>query len=311
VASPITALGPHSPSGAESAAVSSPGLGSHSSQTVHLADWGLQLDYPAGWQLNRSATEGDIGYITILAFLGTGTGQEICTPVGPTFQCYSDIRLGDNQVVLRLSELTQRIGGPFDPAESRWLGPGQTLVTVGGLPAGFSETTLSGWYQSDVALIWDLSAPGSPLARYEIRAYIKGPDVAGLRAEVERLVASVRFDPGPAKLNPTDGPLVATRALAELSASNPGGFCYPETLGVTSEEIQTIFGVELSKPLPVTCTAAIEPSVGLWKLTVTMSWDAAADRNPGSYALRFFLTPGGVETWSDSSGSPVPYWPAG
>jgi hypothetical protein len=279
------------------------------SQTVHLAQWGLTLDYPAAWRLSRAGSEADIGYITILAFLGSGTGQEICTPVGVTVQCYSDIHLQDDQVMVRLSQLTQPVGGPFDPADAKWVGPGQELVTVGGLPATFTQSSRSGWYSSDLALVWDLSAPGSPLARYEIAAYIKGPDVASLRTEVERLVASVRFDPGPAKLDPAMGPVVAAGALAQLAAADPGGFCYPATVGASNTEIQSVFDVQLSKPLPVTCQATIQPYVGFWKLTVKMSWEAAPDRNPGSYTIVYFLTPDGARTWSESAGSPVPYWP--
>lgn len=277
-------------------------------QTVHVDDWGLAFDYPARWQVVQPLT--NMRYISVLAFLGTGTGGQICSPTGVILQCYSDIHLEPGQVMVRLSEMSSPVGGPFDAADSRWLGPGQDLTTVGGLPASYSESTRTGWYQSDLAMVWNLSAPGSIQARYEIDAYVRGPDVDVLRTEVNRLVASIHYDPGPVKLDPAEGPGVASVTLAELRATDPNGFCYPTGAGVSSQVVDAIFGVRLTKPLPVTCDVRIEPYVGLWKLTISMSWDAAPDRSPGSYTVKLFLTPGGQRTWSEATGSPMPYWPS-
>jgi len=276
-------------------------------QTVHVDEWGLAFDYPARWQVVRPLT--NMPYISVLAFIGTGSGRQNCTPTGVILQCYSDIHLEPGQVMVRLSETSSPVGGPFDVADARWLGPGEGLTTVGGLPASYSESTRAGWYQSDLAMVWNLSAPGSILARYEVDAYVRGPDVDVLRTEVNRLVASIRYDPEPVKLDPTDGPGVASGTLARLRASDPSGFCYPTGAGVSSQVVDAIFGVRLTKPLPVTCDVRIEPYVGLWKLTIAMSWDAAPDRSPGSYTVNLFLTPGGQRTWSEATGSPVPYWP--
>ena len=276
-------------------------------QTVHVDAWGLAFDYPARWTIVRPTL--NMRYISVLAFLGTGEGSQICTPTGVILQCYSNVHLGPGQVMVRLSETSTPVGGPFDAADVKWIGPGEDLTTVGGLPATYSESTRTGWYQSDLAMVWILSAPGSIQERYEVDAYVRGPDVDVLRTEVNRLVASIRYDPGPVKLDPTDGPGVASGTLAQLRASDPNGFCYPAEPGVSSQVMEAIFGVRLTKPLPVTCEVRIEPYVGLWKLTIGVSWDAAPDRSAGSYTVKLYLTPGGQQTWSEATGSPVPYWP--
>ena len=303
-----------SPDASDSAVAMSSGLALRTpgstvqTETAHLDEWGLAFDYPAGWYVAHPAD--NMHVMSVLAFLGTGSGYQVCTPWGDTVQCYSDIHLESDQVIVRLSELTTQVGGPFDAADAKWLNPGQDLVTVGGLPATYSESTRTGWYESDLALVWNLSAPGSILERYEIDAYMRGPDVDVLRTEVDRLVASIRYDPAPVKLDPTQGPGVASGTLAELKAAYPDSICYPTALGATSQELQLVFGVQLTKPLPVTCTAQIEPYVGLWKLTITTAWNAAPDRSAGSYTLQLYLTPSGERTWSEAIGGPVPYWPS-
>jgi hypothetical protein len=309
---PVESRGPHGSSAiavATSAAAPRQPVTSAQSEMTHLDNWGLSFDYPARWTVEKPSS--NMPYISVLAFLGTGTGHQECNPVGPTFQCYSNIHLEPDQVVVKLSETAVQIGGPFDPAGARWLSPGQGLTTVGGLPATLSQTAYVGWYQSDLALVWKLSAPGTILERYEIDAYIRGPDTDVLRTEVERLVASIRYDPAPQQLDPTAGPDVASGTLASLRTADPNGFCYPAQPGLATETVESVFGVQLTKPLPVACDVQIEPLVGLWKLTIIMTWEAAPDRSAGTYTLRLFLAPDGKRTWSDAVGDAFPYWPNG
>ena len=53
---------------------------------------------------------------------------------------------------------------------------------------------------SGSTLDWQLSVPGQLYYRFTVHAEFKEPGGAQLRAEVEALVASIRYDPPPAVL---------------------------------------------------------------------------------------------------------------
>jgi len=112
---------------------------------------GVCLDYPAGWYVAHPAD--NMHVMSVLAFLGTGSGYQVCTPWGDTVQCYSDIHLESDQVIVRLSELTTQVGGPFDAADAKWLNPGQDLVTVGACRRPTPSRPAPAGTNSDLALV--------------------------------------------------------------------------------------------------------------------------------------------------------------
>ena len=186
------------------------------------------------------------------------------------------------------------------------LDPAGRYVTVGGLPAILQD--------SGATLDWTLSVPGDIESRYLIHAEIKGPGEDGMRAQVEALVASITYDPPVPVLNPADGPRIAAIGLAQASANDSSLACFPSVPGATATATIQQFPMysALRKPLPVTCTTAIEPvAIGLWKMTLTESWTAAADRSAGSLTTTIWLAPDGTpgETQGGPAPSEMPYWP--
>ena len=284
---------------------------------AHFDRDGLAFDYPAAWSVTTSGLNEH--YITILDFLGTGSGSAGCTLITPgpldqfisSTECGIDIKLDPGQVVV---ELSQQNGPPrvvIDPGLPT-TGGGQR-VTVGGLPA-VASTNTDPRYGAEVALTWELSMPAQLYGSYSINAYLRGPGVEAQRAQVEALVASIVYDPPVPVLGPTKAADVLAAGIQSLKAGDPAYACFPTTPGASAQATvsQLPMYSPLRKPLPVTCTSAIEPTaIGLWKVTLTESWTAASDRSAG--AMQSFL-------WLDADGTPgqemggpgpseIPYWP--
>lgn len=305
-----TVAAPSSAAALPSASASSVGA------LTHFERDGLVFDYPAEWKATVSGLNEH--YITILDFLGTGSGLASCQPMtpGPGDQfiggttCGTDVSVGPGQVLL---EIDLSVGpprpGPIDPADPAGLQAGQKYVTVGGLPAIFEEQL-----PRDI-LIWTLSVPGQLISRYYLTAQLKGPGIETMRAQVDALVASIEYDPPAAVLVPADGPRIAAIGLTRAQAGDPDLACFPTVAGATATATVTRlpFYSGLRKPLPVTCAMKIEPmTIGLWKVTLTESWTSASDRSAGSLTILLWLEPDGSQGSSAGGGAlptEVPYWP--
>jgi hypothetical protein len=167
---------------------------------AHFDRDGLAFDYPASWTASVSGF--NMHYITILDFLGTGTGLATCTAITPgpadqfltSTECGAYLHVQPGQVAVELSSQDGPPHGPIDPTNPAGLSSGEKYVTVGGLPATFQDDLVSG-SGAMVALNWTLSMPGEIYGTYSIHAEFKGPGAAEMRAQVETLVASIRYDP--------------------------------------------------------------------------------------------------------------------
>ena len=91
---------------------------------AHFDRDGLAFDYPASWKASVSGLNEH--YVTILYFLGTGSGLATCAAItpGPSdqfisgVQCGTDIKVGPGQVVVELSRQRGPPGlGPIDPTD--------------------------------------------------------------------------------------------------------------------------------------------------------------------------------------------------
>lgn len=284
---------------------------------AHYSNGGITFDYPASWHPSGQVLNQH--YITILGYIGTGNGNDYCqqvTPgpgdsfIGGAF-CTADEPVEAGQVLVKI--LTQ--DGPpsippvIDPADPSGLVAGQRYVTVGGVPAIFTEQGTA----SHPLLTWEISMPGGVWGKYRVQAEMRDPGVAGMRAQVEALIATVGFDPPVPVLNPADGPKIAAIAIAKEKADKQILACFPSEPGASaSETIDRVptWDQPLARPLPVTCSTAIEPlSIGLWKLTLTMSWTAATDREAGSTTTIVYVDPDGTPGTMIGLAGGIPYLP--
>lgn len=280
---------------------------------AHFDRDGLAFDYPASW--NTSVSGLNMHYVTMLDFLGTGSGLATCEAITPApndkflsgTRCGTNLNVGVGEVMVQLSRQDgPGLSNPIDPSNPNALDPPGKYVTVGGLPAVFQD--------SGATLDWTLSVPGQLISRYVIHAEIKGPGADPMRAQVEALVASIRYDPPVPVLNPADGLRIAAIGLAQARSNDPALACFPSVPGTTAPATITQFPnySALRKPLPVACSTEIAPvAIGLWKMTLTESWTAASDRSAGSLTTTLWLAPDGTLGTTEGGPGPseMPYWP--
>ena len=291
------------------ASPSVPGMG-----LVRYDNAGITFDYPASW--HPSGQPLNEHYITIRGYVGTASGDDSCVTITPgpgdTFisetACSPGGSVGAGQVLVKI-ETTDGPPGRLpliDPSDPSRLQAGQRYVTVGGVPAILTEQGTA----SDSRLTWEIPSPKSMLSEYIIQAEFNDPDAAGLRAQVEALIASVGFDPPLPVLDPADGPKIAAVVVRQEQAQKRILDCFPIVPGTSARATITQLPMTegaLAKPLPVTCSTRIDPTTyGFWKLTLTVSWTAASDRTAGTATTTVYARPDGTPEAEDNSGD-IPY----
>ena len=296
-------------------------IGVAPSGVAHFEREGLALDYPAGWRL--SVTHSAFGSSSEFPyFLGTGSGALECRSFDPSALlseaiCQVDLQVGAGQVVVELVWDENSPQSPrsalIDPNDPGQLEAGEPLLTVGGLPAVFRDFASVSGSDGVLSATWTLSVPERPLTRYLVVATMKGPGLEEMKAQVQALVAGIRFDDGAPVLDPADGPDVAARALdQEVGPEYNQNGCVSEPGAIATAALTSWRYVALARPLPVTCTMAIEPSqIGSWKMTLTLSWSAAADRSAGTHTRTIWLDADG-EVRAETGGigqTSIPYLP--
>lgn len=158
---------------------------------------GLRFDYPAEWTLTPSSTV--FGARRIVAFVGTGDGAAECDPAaipsggGERLCSLFTPHLAPGQVVL---EIVVDDTTPWQPAA--WLNPPDTArsIVVGGLPAVTGSSVVQAHkVGADVVTSWVLPSLQDMNRHYVLTAAMRGPNLAGLQAQIDALIASVTFDP--------------------------------------------------------------------------------------------------------------------
>jgi hypothetical protein len=260
---------------------------------THWDGGGLAFAYPASW-----SAKPDVG-VTSNVVLWTGRGLVDCTaPTPGAVQC-GPRPVDPGQVIVEVSKYFA--GAPLaiiDPTDPSALTPGEKYVTVGGLPAVLQDVSPDS--NSRTTLDWQLSVPGQLYYRYSIHAEFKNPGVDQMRAQVEALVASVRYDPPAPVLGSANGPPFAARWLDQTRTSDPAFACFPDVPGqIATATVTRMPFAQLVKPLPVTCGTAVEPvPIGLWRIVLTESWTADSDRTAGTLTTTVWLNPDGTENTS-------------
>jgi hypothetical protein len=183
-------------------------------------------------------------------------------------------------------------------------------TTVGGLPAFESPPRLA---DGILELTWTIAVPLAPLQRGSITAYVGMPDV-GIGAIARAMVAGLRFDPPIERLDRT--PVGVERAIAGAVAqlesdrsSAPEYECFPDVPGVIGSATfaREPNGPVLTRPLEVTCSWTLEPSVlEVWTVTRTIEWPASPTQPGGRRTQVLWIAPDGTDLGGMSSGDEFP-----
>ena len=161
---------------------------------------GVTLSYPAGWLVNQ-ALPASSGLGSTFAIIGTQPWGP-CLPLD--LNCHLEQRLEPSQISVSLG--LGILGGDTvcDIARDRHdladRGPGDPpatghLLRVDGRPTLQTDYAVNGldYYRSDEWRHWVIAAPGSTQSVYRIEAMDRGPGTDRFRAQLDALVASIRF----------------------------------------------------------------------------------------------------------------------
>lgn len=274
------------------------------SALARFSEAGLVFDYPASWHVYRY--EMVTSFSTLLVYLATGPVRNPCTTTvkgeNTSRTCkVESLDLGPDALVMRIEQW----GAPgFNILETD---PGDGVrTTVAGLPA--IKTDLGNRVE------WKLTMPGSVDNWYEIHAAMRGPDLDPLRAQVEALVASLRYDPSPVPL-PTGAAgetamrEAVARTLGSLASEYAGYGVFPTEPGTSRQcrVTQEPQGPELLRALDATCSTDVEATpLQLWKMTLTISWPATDAQAAGAQVRTTWLAPDGSVVSGSGSGDPLP-----
>jgi hypothetical protein len=275
-------------------------------QLAHFNEEGLVFDYPADWQVYRY--EMVTSFSDLIAYLATVPVRNPCTRTttseSTTVSCnvVGSYAMEPDSLVVRI----ERWGNPVISTVLDLDIPGGQLTTVAGLPAIRID--------SGTRIEWKLSMPGITNNWYEIHADLQGPDLDRLRAQVEAMVASLRYNPPVVPLPTGEAGEAAMRrayveALAGLTEDSLAFSVFPTEPGtsVPCRVTQEPSGPPLRRALDATCSGAIEATpLQLWKMTLTISWPATQRHRAGVSVRTLWVGPDGSIVGGVSSGDPLP-----
>ena len=250
-----------------------------------------------------------------VGFLGAGSARDVCQGDPNNVECTTEWMLPEGSVEVRF----------WVASGTRWDGvsaidgyplAGYNTTTVDGLPAMFAKSTGSisnaalvrpaeTVPNADEVLSWVLPTQRELGGVYTIDAAIRGPNAAQLEAQVRAMIASLHWQPASYRL-PRDPAALETAKAAAIPAGlaslrteptariytsgYPKFFdCFPSRAGVkVAATITHSQQAPLTRPLPVTCTTAIEPnSMQGWTLSLTQTWAAGSDY-PAGYCINVY-----------------------
>jgi hypothetical protein len=180
---------------------------------------GIGFDYPAAWPVHDAIASFTGG--SVLAVLGTVPVPSRCGTAHVDINCYYEQKLPPGTISLVVG--TGSFGGAtlFDARTPDPHEIGRERVEVGGAPAVVHRYRPGDFYGEDEAIGWEIAFPRSVLETFVIQARLRGPGLADLRRELDRLIASVRLDGlgPPLELTPEAAAAAVRTALAELDGT--------------------------------------------------------------------------------------------
>jgi hypothetical protein len=270
---------------------------------------GIVFDTPPGWTLHDASASFDGG--SIIAVLGTQPVDPRCGTRHVDINCYNERALEPGTIAVVVGTGSFRGGTIFDDRTSGPLEIGRERVEIDGLPAIVYRYGPGGYHGQDEGLGWQIAFPKSVLRVYGIEARLRGPGVERMRAQLDALIASLRFDgvAPPVSREPGDADAVVETALGELDRRMRRAYvarpehvswyaCFPGTAGTLARRVVTLGpGGPLAAPREIACRFTVAPEGSRF-------WRATLDVDDGAYAETMWLASDGTIAGTRASGTP-------
>jgi len=153
---------------------------------------GLTFAYPTAWQELHFSVDSSFSHL--IADLATVDVPEPCATtedsVGTRIDCQDRFHLSPDSLVVQV------VSGGSPGFDILRTPAGATALTVDHLPAYMQELAPDDpAVGADTSLVWTLSNPGAEGNFYMISALVRGPDLGPIKAQLQALIASLRYDP--------------------------------------------------------------------------------------------------------------------
>lgn len=169
--------------------------------TTHLSIHGLDLDYPSEWIAVTENFPVTTGFGQPLAVLGTVPWDGCASG---DINCYYERKLDPDEISITVSDLFLPFNdlcelgktrpdiaarGSDDPHATG------SLLRIDGRPTVRTDYDVgqSDFYLSDEWRSWEIAEPGTIERAFVIDSRYRGPDLAALRAQLDKVVESVRL----------------------------------------------------------------------------------------------------------------------
>ena len=293
-----------------------------------VAMWELLVPQPAGWlaAVKESQANNFTGQkVDPVGSLGNATVQQICSHEG----CTTDWDAAA-EIQVRIERVARPITGWGQwGMVSREAPPGADRIAIDGV--GAQVRVIDGNRVPDTdeivdgasrIMVWDLPTPANLWMSYRITAVIRGASdrVESLAGQATQMVEGIEYSPSFAWDLPADDPLGALaaglRALRDQASRSEtmDASCFPDEPGTSREiviEKAAFLPYELTQPLEVTCSSAIERTeFRRWKMTLRYDWQATDEYAAGHAEMVVLLNKqyGIVGYYGDFSGvDEMPY----
>ncbi len=264
---------------------------------------GISFHYPTDWKAYPGSAYGS--FFSAFAIMGTVDLGECSRQGGLDLNCAYGRQLAPGELRLVVGSGGRPGFSLLDlkPA-SGW------QLFVDGLPAVVESSGPNTADASDLTLTWTIARPGMVDNFYSLTASLRGPGLEAMRAQLDALVASIRYDEPPTPL-PTGTAEAAAAAQAaehaldalDRSSREYGSDwygCFSRRPGASQASIVTGGpgnpGSPLPAPVSLTCSTSVAATeLQLWKLTLDATWPAGITYPAGSYQERLFLTADGEQ----------------
>ncbi len=272
--------------------------------TMSFDEGGLAFQYPAAWQEFHYTVQSS--FSDAIAYLASVNVPEPCATTvasdSTSVDCEDRFSLtADTLVVAVMSYGSPGTDITQVPSDA-------TALTVGGLP-GYVETdgpdaAVPG---VDRTVTWTIARPGSISNVFMIEAQLRGPDLDRLQAQLDAMVATIRYDP-PATPLPSGSDAATAAVAAALAAqaqNDPSWACFP-TGGTHQMQVSSLpDGTDLAAPQLATCSTLITTTpLQLWRVDLTLQLPQADPQAGHGETLTLWV--GADGSMEQTEASPIP-----
>ena len=295
-------LGGGGPSGGTADA----GAGAGVTGLAHFDGDGYGFDYPAAWTFQPFTST--TSFFTVKGYLGNDpvAVANVCQTTGNGTVChFQPAGHRRDSVVIEIAMWGAPMSDPIEP----WLHPTDGRpVRIGGMPGVAGE-------RHDVpghlGLTWKALRPDAFDNWVQLDADVAEPLDPVIGAQLEALIASFRFVPAPAALDPSAAAGIAQAGLATLKAEDAEGYaCYPPAGRSVDAVVTKLPMGPFVSGLQATCSTSIAASpIGYWRLDMTVAWPQTGGVAAGQWTTTQWFTAAGGRLGETGSGDTPPTSP--